>query len=135
MNKRATPFIENIAESGAACLVTMVQGNLLVLGLSHWLIASQTGLVAGTAAAAVLTVARIDKRWLVALILGVITAVVDFFIHPGMIGPVFGEALITGAGAAALSYAVGFVIAKRRSVALETDLDQQVVVDEQRGEQ
>ena len=93
VKKKITPFIENIAESGAACLVTMVQGNLLALGLSHWIIASQTGLVAGTAAATAITLAKTDNRWILAGILGLSTAVVDYFVHPGMIG----EAAVTEA--------------------------------------
>jgi len=111
MKKKVTPFIENIAESGAACLVTMVQGNVLALGLSHWIIASQTGLVAGTAAAAAITLAKTENRWILAGVLGVSTAVVDYFVHPGMIGDAAAtEAIITGLGAAFLSYVAGSVV-------------------------
>ena len=42
--------------------------------------------------------------------LGVVTAAVDFFVHPGMFGSVVTEALVTGAGAAILSYLVGVAI-------------------------
>jgi len=115
MKKKITPFIENIAESGAACLVTMVQGNILALGLSHCIIASETGLVAGTAAAAAIVLAKTDNRVVIALVLGVVTAVVDYFIHPGMIGPIFLEAIITGVGAAILSYLVGTLIRRYRA--------------------
>ena len=111
MKKKITPFVENIAESGAACLFTMVQGNILALGISHWIIASQTGLVAGTAAAAAITLAKTDNRWILAGILGVSTAIVDYFIHPGMIGEAAAtEAIITGFGAAMLSYAAGSLV-------------------------
>ncbi len=110
MKNKVTPFIENIAESGAACLLTMVQGNVLALGLSHWIIASQTGLVAGTAAATALTVAKTENRWIVAGALGLATGVVDYFIHPGMIGSAATEAIITGFGAAVLSLATGAAI-------------------------
>lgn len=121
MKKKITPFVENIAESGAACLVTMVQGNLLALGLSHWIIASQTGLVAGTAAAAAIVLAKTDNRWIIAGILGLSTAVVDYFIHPGMFGPIAMEAIVTGLGAAVLSYALGTAIRaiRQRGVANE----------------
>ncbi|MEO0996799.1 MAG: hypothetical protein AAFX58_04705 [Pseudomonadota bacterium] len=116
MRKKLSPFIENIAESGAACLVTMVQGNLLLLGLTHWITASQTGLVAGTAAATAITLARTDNRLTLAGILGISTAVVDYFVHPGTIGDgAATEAIITGLGAAALSYAAGtFFLWRRR---------------------
>ena len=111
MKNKITPFVENIAESGAACLVTMVQGNILALGLSHWIIASQTGLVAGTATAAAITLAKTNNRWILAGILGVSTAIVDYFIHPGMIGEAAAtEAIITGVGAAVLSYVAGSLV-------------------------
>lgn len=110
MNRKIEPFVENIAEATAACLLTMVQGNLLAIGLSHWLIASQTGFVAGGLAASVFLVTKTDKRWLVAISLGLITAIVDFFVHPGMFGTVVTEAIVTGIGAAILSYAVGTAV-------------------------
>ena len=109
MKQKLAPVVENVAESTAACLVTMVQGNILAIGLSHWIIASQTGVVAGLLASAALIVANTDKRWMIALLLGAVTAVVDFFMHPGSFGPVFMEALVTGMGAALLSYIVGSI--------------------------
>jgi hypothetical protein len=45
--KKVGPFFENVGESAAACLITMVQGNLLVFGVGHWIIASQAGIAAG----------------------------------------------------------------------------------------
>ncbi len=115
MKKKLAPFIENIAESGAACLVTMVQGNLLLLGLSHWITASQTGLVAGTAAATAITLTKADNRLILAGILGVSTAIADFFVHPGTIGDgAATEAIVTGLGAAVLSYTVGTLVVRVR---------------------
>ena len=115
MKKKLAPFLENIAESGGACLVTMVQGNLLLLGLSHWITASQTGLIAGTAAATAITLAKTSNRLILAGILGVSTAIVDYFVHPGMIGDAAAtEAIITGIGAAVLSYTVGTILARIR---------------------
>lgn len=110
MNKIARPFVENISEATAACLITMVQGNLLALGLSHWLIASQTGFAAGSITALAILLSKTDKRWLISLLLGVITAIVDYFVHPGMFGTAVTEAIVTGIGAAFLSYLVGTVI-------------------------
>ncbi len=144
MKEKLAPYFENIAESGAACLVTMVQGNLLLLGLSHWITASQTGLVAGTAAATAITLAKTDNRLILAGVLGVSTAIVDYFVHPGMIGKgAATEAIITGLGAAVLSYAVGTILIKTRkwraaAVARksdsEADQDQELVIDQEDGE-
>ena len=110
MNKKITPFVEYFAESTTACLVTMVQGNVLALTLTHLAIASQTGIIAGVMAGVGLYVARTSRRWMISIVLGVATAVVDFFVHPGMFGSVVTEALVTGAGAAVLSYLVGTAI-------------------------
>lgn len=108
--QKLAPYLENISEATAACLLTMVQGNLLVLGLGHWVIASQTGIVAGLIASTALMMAKTNKRWLVSLVLGLVTGVVDFFIHPGMFGSVVTEAIVTGIAAAFLSYTVGAVV-------------------------
>lgn len=107
LNKRVVPLVEYIAESTTACLVTMVQGNLLALTFSHLLIASQTGIVAGTVASVAVFLGRNNKRWVVSLALGTATAIVDYFVHPGMFGPVALEAIVTGVAAAVLSYLVG----------------------------
>ncbi len=116
MKKRLAPLAENIAESGAACLLTMVQGNVLLLGLGHWITASQTGLVAGTAATVAILLARSDNRLLIAGILGGVTAIVDYFVHPGMIGEAaVTEAIVTGLGAAALSYGLGTAVLEFRN--------------------
>jgi hypothetical protein len=45
--KKVGPFFENVGKSATACLITMVQGNLLVFGVGHWIIASQAGIAAG----------------------------------------------------------------------------------------
>ena len=116
LTEKLAPFAENIGEAGVACLVTMVQGNLLLLGLSHWITASQTGLIAGAATATLFMLVKTNSRWVLASLLGLLTAVVDYFVHPGMIGEsAFIEPLITGFGAAALSYITGYLIARYRA--------------------
>jgi O-antigen ligase len=110
MKTKITPFVENIGEATAACLITMAQGNFLALGITHWVIASQTGLVAGVAASVALLLTQTRSRWVIAIVLGVATAIVDYFMHPGMIGPIFLEVIITGLGAAVLSFAVGALL-------------------------
>ncbi len=119
MKKKLAPYFENIAESGAACLVTMVQGNIFLLAVTHWVTAAQTGLLAGTAAATAITLAKTENRLILAAILGASTAVVDYFVHPGMIGEShFIEAIVTGIGAAVLSYVISTIIAYYRQRAV-----------------
>jgi hypothetical protein len=115
MKSKAAPFIESVSESAAACLFTMVQGNLLAVTASHLLIASQTGLIAGTIATAGIFVAKTRNRWLIAAGLGVATSVVDYYIHPGMFGSVATEAIVTGLAAALLSYLVCLAMRRFRA--------------------
>ena len=107
-------LIENVSEATVACLLTMVQGNVLAIGVSHLIIASQTGITAGTAATIAVLLSKKEKRGLIATILGSITTVVDYLVHPGMFGSLFTEAIVTGVGAALLSYAVSTLINKFR---------------------
>ena len=116
-SKKITPFVEYFAESTTACLVTMVQGNFLALTVSHIIIASQTGVIAGAVAAAGLLIAKTDNRRVVSLVLGTATAVVDYFVHPGMFGPAALEAIVTGAAAGLFSYLIGTAIRLRRRAA------------------
>jgi hypothetical protein len=116
MNKYVRPLVENISEATVACLVTMVQGNVLAIGVGHLIIASQTGLTAGAAATIAVLLAKPHRPGFIAIMLGAITTVVDYLVHPGMFGGVFTEAVITGVGAAVLSYGVSWLIeAFRRS--------------------
>ncbi len=115
MKKAMIPFIEYLAEAATACLVTMVQGNMLVVTAAHLIIASQTGLIAGAIAALGLYFARSSTRLAISITLGVVTAVVDYLVHPGMFGTVVTEALVTGVGAGVLSYLIGTAIQYFRS--------------------
>ncbi|NKB35503.1 MAG: hypothetical protein GKR91_20575 [Pseudomonadales bacterium] len=110
LTPKVASYLEGVSESTVACLVTMVQGNILALGVSHLVIASQTGIVAGLIAGTAVMLAKTKKRWLISLILGFATGIVDFLVHPGMFGSVATEAIVTGIGAAVLSYLVGTLI-------------------------
>lgn len=126
MNRKIAPTIEYVSEAAAACLVTMVQGNMLAITMGHLLIASQTGVIAGIIASVSILAARAERRWVISLVLGVITAVVDYFVHPGMFGTVAVEAVVTGIAAALLSYIVGTAvrtIQRRRAAKNMTDSD------------
>ena len=107
MKMKLAPYAENMCESGIACLLTMAQGNVLALGLSHWIIASQTGLIAGAIVGTTVIAAKLRRPWVVSLALGCATTVVDFFVHPStlQLGSLL-EAIVTGVGAFVLSLAV-----------------------------
>jgi hypothetical protein len=107
--KPLAPLLENVTQSAAACLLAMTQGNLLTLTLTHWLIASRTGLLAGTVATAVLWLAGERRRWMMAALLTLGTIAADYLSHPSHFGGVLGEAVVTGLAAGALSVIVGRV--------------------------
>jgi len=111
-------LLEGVSESTAACLITMVQGNLLSLSLGHLIIASQTGVIAGLSTLLISLLARINHRWAMHALLGVSTAVADFYVHPGSFGDVATEAIVTGFAAAMLSLLLSVLvtgIAKNRA--------------------
>jgi O-antigen ligase len=101
--KRAAPVLENVTEAATACMLTMVQGNILAFGLGHWIVASQTGIAAGVVATVALWLSGGRGRWAVAGILGLATAGVDYLVHPSGFGPAIAEPIVTGLAAGALS--------------------------------
>lgn len=84
----------------------MVQGQLLLLSAAHWLIALQTGLLAGALSSMLLAFGRAPRPWVLAVVLGGATAVADFIVHSGELVDVLVEAIVTGVGAAILAYAL-----------------------------
>lgn len=106
-NVRLATLLESISESTTACLVTMVQGNLLALTLGHLYVASQTGVASGAITLVAIAVTRPSSRWVTPAVLGLATTVIDYFVHRGRFELVVLEALLTGLFAALLSYTVG----------------------------
>lgn len=106
MKRRLALLIENVGESTTACLLAMVQGNVVALTASHWLIASRTGIVAGLVATAVLFAIQRLNKWIIAGTLAIVTAIVDYLSHPAQFGPFATEAIVTGLGAGVLSLLV-----------------------------
>lgn len=117
LKDKAALFAENVGESSAACLVAMVQGNVLAVTAAHWLIAIETGLAAGLLASVALFVTRVTDRVRIAIVLAVVTGLVDYLVHPGMIGSGPTEAILTGLGAGVLSLAAGALWSRFRGSA------------------
>jgi hypothetical protein len=93
---------------------------LLILGVGHWVIASRTGVIAGVVASVAILLARTQRRWVISAVLGAVTGVVDYFVHPGQFGPVAMEAIVTGLGAALLSYLIGIAARRFRKTSAAT---------------
>jgi hypothetical protein len=114
LKEGVTPFLENVTESATACLLTMVQGNVLALTLGHWMIASRTGVVAGIFATVATIVIRSRSKWVIAGVLCLVTATVDYFTHATHFGVAVAEAVVTGLAAGALSLLVSNVRRSRK---------------------
>ena len=108
LKTKLTPYAESMCESGFACLLTMVQGNVLAVGASHWLVASQTGLLSGVIVGTTVIAAKLRRPWLVSLTVGAATTVADAVVHRAALGAAsLLEAAITGVGAFVLALCVG----------------------------
>jgi hypothetical protein len=115
VKEKLAPYAENACESGIACLLTMVQGNVLALGLSHWIVASQTGLLAGAIAATIALAAKLRRPWAIGLVLGATTTLADLLVHGRPFDAVWlREAAITGSSAFVLSLGVGALLRRAR---------------------
>ena len=103
---RVAQFLGHTTESACACAIVMVQGQLFLLSAAHWLVALQTGLLAGAISSMLLAFGRAPRPWVLSVMLGAATAVADFIVHSGDLGDVLLEAVVTGVGAAVLAYAL-----------------------------
>jgi hypothetical protein len=106
LKEKSKSLAEGISESTAACMLAMVQGNILALTIGHLMIALQTGLIAGSVALALSLIVRAKKVWVTPLLLGVSTAAVDYLVHPSNFGAAATEALVTGLVAGLLAFLV-----------------------------
>ena len=102
MRTQAADCAEKFSEEWLSCMVFMVQGNLSAITFSHCVTALKVASSSTLAYAAVHLIEEHDPAWLNILVMGVITAVFDFSIHPTHFGPVWAEAVATGAGTALL---------------------------------
>jgi hypothetical protein len=97
---RLRVIVQRFAQPTCACMVCMTAPSFVnLISLPHWKIALQTGL--GTGILALLLsftpIGRLfSNRYGNALVMGALTAVADYFSHPGRFEIGYGEALLTG---------------------------------------
>jgi hypothetical protein len=95
---------EKFTESWTACMLMMVQGDLTVLTLNHAYTASKTGIIAGIAIVVSSYWNRVNHKYGLIWMTGVLTAIADFVVHPSQFGPQWAEALLTGVTAGLLAW-------------------------------
>jgi len=108
---RLALFGHKAVETGAACLLLMVQGQLAQATLGHFLIASETGVLTVFPLLGITWTRHarhFSNRWVSALFVAVCAFFADAFIHASHYRGEYTEAAFTAAGAFALSVIVSY---------------------------
>jgi hypothetical protein len=104
-------FGHKAAEVGGVCVVLMVQGHLLDATLTHFAIATKTGLLATFPVVGV-TLTRhahhMTNRWVSSALIGVFGMAADVISHGSHYPGAYTEAVLTGIGAFVLSVVVSY---------------------------
>ena len=105
-------FGSALAKVTPACLMLMVQGNVLALGLPHWQTALKTagivGIILVVFSFSAKTKAVSDNKYSMAGVVALATTLVDFNVHPSHYSGETTEALMTGIAAGLLWLLVSF---------------------------
>ena len=110
MKQKLDLFLRKFSEAWTACAICMVQGNLAVFTVNHALTAAKTGLIAGLLVVFTSYFQKLDNKWLLAWMTGLMTTIADFVIHPTHFGEHYTEAVVTGIGAGILSIIMSGVL-------------------------
>jgi len=105
-------FGQALAKVAPACLMLMVQGNVLALALVHWMTALKTAGIVGIVLVALSFSARTkaisDNKYSMAGMVALVTTLVDFNMHPSNYSGETTEALMTGIASGLLWLLVSF---------------------------
>jgi hypothetical protein len=116
MKEKFKLFWQNLLESLTACVLIMVQGNILAITLKHWFVATKTGLLTGIMAVAVAIFGNEElqhNKYALAGMTGFLTTIADFFVHPSHFGGQYTESIVTGIGAGLLCFALSHLNDKK----------------------
>ena len=109
MNKQTLDCSEKFSEAWLSCMVMMVEGNVLSWTVPHTITALKVATSSVLAYAAVQLAFKQENPIVNILLMACITALMDFNVHPTHFGPVWAEAVATGAGTAVLGLIVRFI--------------------------
>ena len=108
-------FIERAGEVWLSCMLFMIQGDVSKITGDHALTALKVSLGVITTYIVAKKILRVNRCWKTIVLLAVITAVVDYLVHPSHFGEAWSEAVLTGLGASGFA-TVGHYIANRHSI-------------------
>ena len=92
-------WTQKASESGTACAVAMVGGDLTVFSIKHALVAAKTGSIAATVYVISAGLFGVQNRFAQAWLIAMATMCVDMVVHSTHYGNNYTEALYTGLGA------------------------------------
>lgn len=115
INNKTLDCGEKFTESWLSCMIMMVQGNLAAWTFSHALTALKTSTAAVLSYVACMLVFSKENQALNIILIGVLTAVFDYDVHPSHFGSHFSEAIATGVSTSAMALIVHLF--KRRNKA------------------
>ncbi len=98
-------------EAGAVCLILMVQGHLLDVTATHFLVAAKTGVLATLPSLGLSftpAARHFVNRWTSSAFLGICTFVADALVHASHYPGEYTEAALTGLGAFIFSVVVSY---------------------------
>ena len=109
MNEQTLDCSEKFSEAWLSCMIMMAQGNFLAMTFPHTIVALKVATSSVLAYAAVQLAFKQDNKFVNILLMAFITALMDFNFVPTHFGPVWAEAVATGAGTAVLGFIVKFL--------------------------
>ena len=109
MNEQTLDCSEKFSEAWLSCMIMMAQGNFLAMTFPHTIVALKVATSSVLAYAAVQLAFKQDNKFVNILLMAFITALMDFNFVPTHFGPVWAEAVATGAGTAVLGLIVKFL--------------------------
>ena len=112
MKREALDCSEKFSEAWLSCMVMMAQGNFLAMTFPHTIVALKVATSSVLAYAAVQLAFKQDNKFVNILLMAFITALMDFNFVPTHFGPVWAEAVATGAGTAVLGLIVRVIRGK-----------------------
>lgn len=109
MNKETLDCSEKFAEAWLSCMVMMAQGNFLAMTFPHVVVALKVATSSVLAYVAIQLAFKQENEFINILLMGLVTAIMDFNFVPTHFGPVWAEAVATGAGTAALALIIKLI--------------------------
>ena len=106
MNTQTLDCSEKFSEAWLSCMIMMAQGNFLAMTFPHTIVALKVATSSVLAYAAVQLAFKQENPFVNILLMAFITALMDFNFVPTHFGPVWAEAVATGAGTAVLGLIV-----------------------------